>query len=1153
MAEDFVKIPPDSPEPTGKKLRTERLTVGANEVHQEVHTLASAAGNKAEVDAAGNVQVDIAAASVTVPVSAAALPLPTGAATAANQLPNSHDVTVDNAAGGAAVNIQDGGNTITVDATNLDVRDLTHVSDSVQIGDGTRLATVRDTGASDSLNVAIVDAAGNQIVSFGGGTGVSHTDDATFTVGTDDVVPVAGIYRTVRDTVTDNDAGALAMTERRALLASLETPAGDSAMDDVNDAVRVNVVTGAAAGTEYAEDTPSGAGDIGVFALAKRQDAPAADTDTDGDRARMTVDASNRLWTNGSSVTQPISAAALPLPTGAATSALQLPNSHDVTVDNGAAGAAVNIQDGGNVITVDATNLDIRDLTHVSDSVQIGDGTRTATVRDTGTSDSLNVSIVDASGNQITSFGGSGGTQYAEDTAAGDGDIGTLALARRRDTPTADVDTDGDRARLTVDALNRLWTNPSSVTQPVSAASLPLPTGAATSANQLPDGHNVTVDNGAAGAAVNIQDGGNVITVDATNLDIRDLSSASDSVTVAGAVTVSGTVDTELTTADLDTAGGTDTRAVVGLVGSASGGGQLIPGTAASGLLVDLGANNDVTVTGSVTVSATNLDIRDLTHVSDSVTIGDGTLTATVRDTGTSDSLNVAIVDAAGNQITSFGGSGGVSHVDDAAFAVGTDDVVPVAGIYRTTRDTVTDNDAGALAMTERRALLTSIETPAGDSAMDDTNDAVKTTLVTALPAGTNNIGDVDVASIAAGDNNIGNVDIVTMPAITGTVAVSSVTPGAAAGNLGKVEDGGHTSGDTGVFMLAIRSDTRGAAGAIPGTDLDYGGLQLNASGDLRVDGSAVTQPVSAASLPLPSGAATSANQTTIIGHLDGVESLLATIDADTGTIAGAVAGTEMQVDVVAALPAGNNNIGDVDVASIVPGFAATNLGKREDDAHSSLDVGVMALAVSNEGNAARAADNDYVPIATDTEGNVRLVGNRDHDAADAGEVVKVGGVAVSGSATPTSVASGDRTRFIANQHGIPYMLGGHPNLITREYDFGASAQTDVNLAAAVVAADERIYVTRFEALNDNATTATGVSVRAGFGTANVPTASATGVSGMIGTHPGLAPGSGIMCGTGAGIIAVGAAGEEPRLTSSAATAGNLHVLISYFLVDETP
>lgn len=43
-----------------------------------------------------------------------------------------------------------------------------------------------------------------------------------------------------------------------------------------------------------------------------------------------------------------------------------------------------------------------------------------------------------------------------------------------------------------------------------------LPTGAATAANQLPDGHNVTVDNGPGAAAVNIQDGGNSITVDGT-------------------------------------------------------------------------------------------------------------------------------------------------------------------------------------------------------------------------------------------------------------------------------------------------------------------------------------------------------------------------------------------------------------------------------------------------------------------------------------------------------------------------------------------------------------------------------------------------------------------------------------------------------------
>lgn len=54
------------------------------------------------------------------------------------------------------------------------------------------------------------------------------------------------------------------------------------------------------------------------------------------------------------------------------------------------------------------------------------------------------------------------------------------------------------------------------------------------------------------------------------------------------------------------------------------------------------------------------------------------------------------------------------------------------------------------------------------------------------------------------------------------------------------------------------------------------------------------------------SGFATSAKQDTIIGHVDGVETLLGTIDADTSALAGAVAGTEVQVDVVSsALPTG--------------------------------------------------------------------------------------------------------------------------------------------------------------------------------------------------------------------------------------------------------
>jgi hypothetical protein len=43
---------------------------------------------------------------------------------------------------------------------------------------------------------------------------------------------------------------------------------------------------------------------------------------------------------------------------------------------------------------------------------------------------------------------------------------------------------------------------------------------------------------------------------------------------------------------------------------------------------------------------------------------------------------------------------------------------------------------------------------------------------------------------------------------------------------------------------------------------------------------------IDAAALPLPAGAATAANQATIIGHVDGIEGILTTIDADTGNIA---------------------------------------------------------------------------------------------------------------------------------------------------------------------------------------------------------------------------------------------------------------------------
>lgn len=60
------------------------------------------------------------------------------------------DVTINNGSGASAVNIQDGGNSLTVDAIDLDIRNLSHTQDSVEIGDGTDFLEINTDG---SINV----------------------------------------------------------------------------------------------------------------------------------------------------------------------------------------------------------------------------------------------------------------------------------------------------------------------------------------------------------------------------------------------------------------------------------------------------------------------------------------------------------------------------------------------------------------------------------------------------------------------------------------------------------------------------------------------------------------------------------------------------------------------------------------------------------------------------------------------------------------------------------------------------------------------------------------------------------------------------------------------------------------------------------------
>lgn len=302
-----------------------------------------------------------------------------------------------------------------------------------------------------------------------------------------------------------------------------------------------------------------------------------------------------------------------------------------------------------------------------------------------------------------------------------------------------------------------------------------------------------------------------------------------------------------------------------------------------------------------------------------------------------------------------------------------------------------------------------------------------------ALPAGTNNIGDVDVLSLPtlpAGDNNIGNVDIVTIPALSaGTNYIGKVrltdgttdaevvplagynaqavaivdASGAQITSLGAGTE--YTEGSTDVSITGIAVLMEGAADTLvplQGTAADGLLVNLGTNNDVTVTSSS-----------LPTGAATASKQDTIIVYVDGIETLLTTIDADTGnistkidTVAGAVSGTEMQVDIVTiptvtvqatnldirdltstdvvtvtggagqvadvkitldsetiqlaastnnigdvdvltlpAIPAGNNNIGDVDVASIAAG---TNYIGKVRITDGTTDADIRDLASSN-------------------------------------------------------------------------------------------------------------------------------------------------------------------------------------------------------------
>ena len=212
------------------------------------------------------------------------------------------------------------------------------------------------------------------------------------------------------------------------------------------------------------------------------------------------------------------------------------------------------------------------------------------------------------------------------------------------------------------------------------------------------------------------------------------------------------------------------------------------------------------------------------------------------------------------------------------------------------------------------------------------------------------------------------------------------------------------------------------------------------------------------------------------------------------------------------------------------------------------LSLGADGSATDTLGGAgAAAAGVQRVVLATDTT-VPNVTGNIADGTADAGNSVKTGLKAVAHGSNPTGVDAADRVSTIGNVAGVPFVIGGHPNIITAEY-LWTTAQTDD--AIVTVGSGVKIVVTQLQVTIDEATTV-GVGFRLGFGATTLPSAptDGTAVAGYLASHRGLVPGTGLIRGDGSGILGVGADGEDLRITTEATTSGSGSAVISYYTIE---
>ncbi len=258
-------------------------------------------------------------------------------------------------------------------------------------------------------------------------------------------------------------------------------------------------------------------------------------------------------------------------------------------------------------------------------------------------------------------------------------------------------------------------------------------------------------------------------------------------------------------------------------------------------------------------------------------------------------------------------------------------------------------------------------------------------------------------------------------------VDVTRIAPGTGATDLGKAEDSVSASGDVGIALLGVRRDTLATLTSATG---DYSHIATDQYGQMRTTDIGVNAAI------------VDGTQLTGVYDVDtGQKASVLNTDAGTSDlglvvrtipnqsidtpVTGSVTVTQATASNLKAQIQGTNAAGAapptnpvyIGMKDIATGFNVSphvfNFGGIDYQVCLTPDPDLQFEQYNANGESytlVGSTDNTLANaryLKTDSSGNVMVVGNVAHDAADSGNPVKIGGKA--STSTPTDVANGDR------------------------------------------------------------------------------------------------------------------------------------------------